>query len=179
MDILDPFLYEIALNHPGKPWSSCKSTRDDIIAFVSQRSCEEELRRLGRKVRQLMLWALDYQGRIDAARPNLANDVRAAEWNSIYTGLTKTACRPWRQWNCGLLDALKSTLKYVHQSADFDRILVVQWPEMVVRTNCTWADIQPVPIFWEPDSGDEEEFPQMEEEIENELDRDFFGLLIS
>lgn len=73
MDLLDPFWNEAALNHPEEPWASCQRTKDGIVAFQSRRSSEEELRRLGREVRQLMLWALDYQGRVDAAKPTQEN----------------------------------------------------------------------------------------------------------
>lgn len=73
MDILDPFWDEVALNHPDEPWSSCQHTKDGILAFRSQRSCQEELRRLGREVRQLMLWAIDYQARVEASEPTVAN----------------------------------------------------------------------------------------------------------
>ncbi|KAH9822477.1 hypothetical protein DFH28DRAFT_881650 [Melampsora americana] len=185
MDILDPFWDEVALNHPDEPWSSCQSTKEGIMAFRSQRSCEEELRRLGREVRQLMLWGLDHQSRIDAAKPNVeANGtVRAVEWNSIYIGLAKTACRLWRRWQHGLLDVLNSTSKYVDSSRDIDRNLVVQWSEMVSRTSRLWEDIQVAPIFWENDPEDkveeEERLPPIAEDPEDELNRGFFGLFIS
>ncbi|KAH9820009.1 hypothetical protein DFH28DRAFT_1079904 [Melampsora americana] len=61
MDILNPFWNEAALNHPDEPWATCERTKDGILAFQSHRSSEEELQRLGREVRQMMRWALDYQ----------------------------------------------------------------------------------------------------------------------
>lgn len=73
MDLLDPFWNEGALNHPTEPWATCKSTKDGIVLFRSMRSSEEELRCLGREVRQLMLWGLDYQARVDSSKPNEAD----------------------------------------------------------------------------------------------------------
>lgn len=72
MDLLDPFWNAGALNHPDEPWASCNSTKEGIVAFRSQRSCEEELRCLGRECRQLMLWGIDYQSRVVRAKPNAA-----------------------------------------------------------------------------------------------------------
>lgn len=73
MDLLDPFWDEAALHHPDEPWAACEETKRGILAFRSQRTAEEDLRRLGREVRQLMLWGLDYQLRVDAAKPHIAD----------------------------------------------------------------------------------------------------------
>ncbi|EGG06927.1 uncharacterized protein MELLADRAFT_106366 [Melampsora larici-populina 98AG31] len=70
MDLLHPFWDEVALNHLDEPWASCQRTKDGIVALRNQLASEEELRRLAREVRQLMGWAIDYQNRVDRARPN-------------------------------------------------------------------------------------------------------------
>lgn len=73
MDLLDPFWDEVALDHQDEPWATCQITKDGIIALRSQMACEEELRRLGREVRQLVGWALNYQERVEMIKPNEVN----------------------------------------------------------------------------------------------------------
>lgn len=70
MDLEDPFWNEGALSHPDEPWAICQSTKEGIVAFRSKQSCEEEMRRLGREIRQMMLWGIDYQVRVDNTRPH-------------------------------------------------------------------------------------------------------------
>lgn len=70
MDLLDPFWDDVALDHLEEPWASCERTKEGIVAFRNQLASEEELRRLGREVRQLIGWALDYQARVDRIRPH-------------------------------------------------------------------------------------------------------------
>ncbi|EGG01013.1 uncharacterized protein MELLADRAFT_67295 [Melampsora larici-populina 98AG31] len=179
MDILDPFWDEAALNHPDEAWSSCQSTKEGIIAFQSERSCKEELRQLGREVRQLMLWGLDYQARVDASKPNIAiGEGRMVEWNSIYKGLSRISCRLWQRWSRGLSEVMHSTSQYVEQSANIDQNLMTQWEEMVARTSITFAEIIGVPMFIAHEDG-EDDLPEIEEEEEPDLAGDFFGLFIS
>lgn len=149
MDLLDSFWDETALDHPEEPWASCQQTREGIVAFRSQRSCEEELRRLGREVRQLMFWGLEYQARIQASRPNEANgEARLVEWRSVYRGLSRRTCRLWKQWEKGLFNVLHSTSQYLENSAEVDPMLKTRWQDMITLTEGTWAEILGVAIIW-------------------------------
>lgn len=67
MDINDLFWSGgSTLSHPQEPWASDLATREGIQAYLSLRSSQEELCRIGREVRHLAQWALEYQGKIDA-----------------------------------------------------------------------------------------------------------------
>lgn len=70
LPITDQFWDVAALGHLDEPWANHKRTKIGIQAYLKERSCQEELRRIGREVRQMMLWAFDYQARIDTIRPN-------------------------------------------------------------------------------------------------------------
>ncbi|KAH9815796.1 hypothetical protein DFH28DRAFT_1082087 [Melampsora americana] len=147
MDMLHPFWDEVALNHPDEPWASCQITKEGMVALRSQISSEEELRRLGREVRQMMGWGIEYQGRMEASKPHEEN-ARVLEWNSIHSGLEKRTCCLWKQWNQGLLWVLHATKEYVEGSDDFDDPLIHRWQQMVDRTAETWQAILGVPIYW-------------------------------
>lgn len=64
MDIADPF-WEIAdLDNPGEDRAVDPNTRSGIDAWRTQRSSQEEMRRIGREVRQLLLWADAYATKV-------------------------------------------------------------------------------------------------------------------
>ncbi|EGG08268.1 uncharacterized protein MELLADRAFT_62087 [Melampsora larici-populina 98AG31] len=161
MDLLDPFWDEVALNHLDEPWASCQSTKDGIIALRNHMASEEELRRLGREVRQLMGWALDYQVRVDRSKPNEAigrqhlslelrqplssneigvffifdaGGVRMAEWKSVHSGIAKRTYRLWSFWDLGLQEVVQSTGDYVEGTPEDDNLLLLGWQQMRART---------------------------------------------
>ncbi|EGF99350.1 uncharacterized protein MELLADRAFT_112798 [Melampsora larici-populina 98AG31] len=134
MDLLDPFWDEVALNHPDEPWATCESTKNGIIALRSRFASEEELRRLGREVRQLMGWAVDYQARIDQAKPN--------------EGLMPLKTHEFH--------VIQSTCEFVEGSADGDPILIHAWQDIMAHTSGTWAEILGEPILWADGDYDEE-----------------------
>ncbi|EGF97887.1 uncharacterized protein MELLADRAFT_69702 [Melampsora larici-populina 98AG31] len=164
MDLLDPFWDEVALNHQDEPWATCQSTKDGIVALRNKVACEEELRRLGREVRQLVRRGLDFEARVEACKPSDANgELRIAEWSSIYSGLAKRTCRLWKHWDRGLLEVLQATHNHVGVSVESDNMLIVKWERMVSRTQRTWAEILGVLILEgdfpdEVDDWAEEEF---------------------
>ncbi|EGG06564.1 uncharacterized protein MELLADRAFT_86399 [Melampsora larici-populina 98AG31] len=166
MDMLHPFWDEAALNHPDEPWASCQITKDGIVALRSEVSSEEEMRRLGREVRQMMGWGIDYQRRLEATKPHEGN-ARVVEWNSIHSGLDKRTCRLWKQWDRGLIEAVHITKEYVEGIAETDVELIQQWEEMVGRTADTWEAILGVPVFWTEEEFDEQ---PAEEDHDEEMD---------
>lgn len=69
MSITDVFWLGGALTHPDEPWASDVATRAGIKAYLTQRACEEELKRIAREVRQMVKWAVNYQSKVDNAKP--------------------------------------------------------------------------------------------------------------
>ncbi|KAH9820127.1 hypothetical protein DFH28DRAFT_1079978 [Melampsora americana] len=167
MDIEDPFWNEGALSHPDEPWASCQSTKAGIVAFRSKRSCEEEMRRMGREVRQMMLWGIDHQLRVDNTKPNGPN--RFVEWDSIYTGLAKRSCRLWKRWDRWVLDVLLSTSKYVEGSAALDINIKEKWQGLMRRTEGDWAVLVGAVVYFVNEENEEDEIDyEVEYEYEYE-----------
>lgn len=65
MSITDLFWDGSGLSHPNEAWATNDDVKTGIQAFLTKRSAVEELRRIGREVRQLILWALDHQARVN------------------------------------------------------------------------------------------------------------------
>ncbi|EGF97141.1 uncharacterized protein MELLADRAFT_114562 [Melampsora larici-populina 98AG31] len=166
MDLLDPFWDEVALVHQDEPWASCQSTKDGIVAFRSKTAGEEELRRLGREVRQLIGWAVDWQRRIDEAKPNEANgEGRVAEWKSVHRGLSRRACLLWKRWERGLLEVVQSTQQFVGGSVQRDGEMIDGWQRMVASTAVIWQEILGDPIFMAEEEDDGEDDDDEGEEV--------------
>lgn len=53
------------LTHPAEPWAIDADTKVGIQAYLSARSCEEELRRVAREVRQMMRSSLNMANKLD------------------------------------------------------------------------------------------------------------------
>ncbi|EGG08959.1 uncharacterized protein MELLADRAFT_84330 [Melampsora larici-populina 98AG31] len=58
LSIEDEFWSMGSLSHPAEAWAVDQGTIEGIQAFLEQRSCSEELRRISREIRQMMLYAL-------------------------------------------------------------------------------------------------------------------------
>lgn len=69
MDITDVFWNGGSLTHPEELWATDPATQEGIQAFLTQRAAEDELRRIAREARQLLLWACDYQARVEGVKP--------------------------------------------------------------------------------------------------------------
>lgn len=69
LPITDMFWDGSALSHPEEPWAINNDVKTGIQAFLTKRSALEEIRRIGREVRQLILWALDYQAHVNDTDP--------------------------------------------------------------------------------------------------------------
>lgn len=62
--ISDPFWDGGPVSHPDEAWATDEDTKRGIQAFLTQRGAKEELRRIASEARQLILWAIEYDGRI-------------------------------------------------------------------------------------------------------------------
>ncbi|KAH9823448.1 hypothetical protein DFH28DRAFT_880641 [Melampsora americana] len=158
MDLLDAFWNEAAVHHPEEAWATCEKTKEGILAFQSHRSSEEELRRLGREVRQMMLWGVDFQARVDRSKPDLANGYpRMVEWESVYSRQAKRTCRLWKTWDVGLREVIESTARFVEGSGELDGGLFDQWQAMLGQTSVLWGQLLGAPIFWVEEEAQEDE----------------------
>lgn len=69
LPITDVFWDGSGLTHPDEVWATNDDVKTGIQAFLTKRSSVEEMRRMGREVRQLILWALDHQSRVNDTKP--------------------------------------------------------------------------------------------------------------
>jgi hypothetical protein len=53
------------LTHPTERWAADPGSIEGIQAFLQQRSCREELRRIGREAQQMVLQALNMESKLD------------------------------------------------------------------------------------------------------------------
>lgn len=74
MEIGHPFLDCGSLTHPLEPWAIDPKTQEGIQAVLTALRCDEELWRVRKEARQMVSWALHYQGKLDA----LAEEIRDA-----------------------------------------------------------------------------------------------------
>jgi hypothetical protein len=72
----DPFWNVGPLNHTNEPWAMDPTVKQGIQAFLSKRSCTEELRRIGREIRQMLHAALGLEKKFDA----LLEICNSGEW---------------------------------------------------------------------------------------------------
>lgn len=77
MVITDAFFDCGALSHPQEPWAVHAPTQDGIDAYLISQRCEEELLRISKEVRQMLIWALEHQSKLDALR---ADTIQGMIW---------------------------------------------------------------------------------------------------
>lgn len=65
LNLDDPFWDIGGLTHPAEPWATDPDTKLGIQAFLTSRTCEEELKRIAREVRQMIRSAQDMATKID------------------------------------------------------------------------------------------------------------------
>ncbi|KAH9822492.1 hypothetical protein DFH28DRAFT_1049759 [Melampsora americana] len=65
MEFGDPFLDCGSLTHPQEAWAVDSDTQEGVQLYLTNARCKEELRRLTKEARQMVHWAIQYQGRLD------------------------------------------------------------------------------------------------------------------
>lgn len=65
LDFEDTFWNVGPLSHPSEKWAVDPKTKEGIQAFLMYRSCGEELRRIGRETRQMVLGAFHTEEKLD------------------------------------------------------------------------------------------------------------------
>ncbi|KAH9815483.1 hypothetical protein DFH28DRAFT_1126225 [Melampsora americana] len=165
MSIEDPFWNSGALSHPNEAWAVDQGTKDGIYAFLPQQSCAEELRRIGREVRQMMLYALQTDEKLDSLR-----DLSFKDWdpechgkdspidlvqpggrqakevwnesrtilNAVYVNLRQSHSREWMGWNSHMVELLRGTSEYSKSTVEFDDRLVLHWGRLIVKCKTQW-----------------------------------------
>lgn len=81
MKIDDPFWEIEDLTHPNEDWAVDPLTRSGIDAWRIQRSSREEMRRIGRELRQQLQWALVYSSKVKDLERNSKPPDQYKLWN--------------------------------------------------------------------------------------------------
>lgn len=91
--ITDPFWDGGPVSHPDELWATDEDTKSGIQAFLMQRSAKEELRRIGSEARQLILWAIEYEERVERLKhmPVVEGEFLKLNIKTLATLLTKIA----------------------------------------------------------------------------------------
>lgn len=63
---LDDLFWNVGnLTHPNERWATDKVTQQGIKLFLTVRGCEEELRRISFEVRQMVLFSITMEKKLD------------------------------------------------------------------------------------------------------------------
>ncbi|KAH9823853.1 hypothetical protein DFH28DRAFT_1117631 [Melampsora americana] len=137
MPMTHPFWDGSGLSHPDKPWAINNDVKTGIQAWLTRGSAREEVGRIGREVRQLILWALDYQKRVDDSlpAPGVEEDVTST---SLHAQLTKASTQLWMRWDPQLQDVLRWTASSVQGSNELDQDIKAECAFMILGCRSQW-----------------------------------------
>ncbi|KAH9820114.1 hypothetical protein DFH28DRAFT_1079967 [Melampsora americana] len=139
------------LTHPEQPWAVDQDTQDGIWAYLEMTHASDELRRIGRELRQSMNWALGMEEKVDTnkwivdvvrakiALPDVRLNKSKEVLRSLYSRMEQDHARLMIVWNCGMLDMLSKTKGYCQLAEDTEEGLRVRWLDLVVRSRLTWS----------------------------------------
>lgn len=153
------------LSHPNEPWANDRNTRIGIEAFLTERSCQEELRRIAHEVRAMMRSAIQRYGRLQSLHnmttkrwdphcPNRAHPIKMVHhsnlvseklWDEsltvlevLHKNLLQKECRAWMVWDTHIPTLLWKTQKYSDTTEQSDRALLATWKDLVGQTLKVW-----------------------------------------
>ncbi|KAH9814029.1 hypothetical protein DFH28DRAFT_895069, partial [Melampsora americana] len=169
MKIDDPFWEIEELTHPNEDWAVDPLTRAGIDAWRIQRSAREEMRRIGRELRQQLQWALVYSTKVKDLERNIPI-MKQKSYRLLITfkgidpvtlslqlGMAKRACKLWITWKCGIEDVMLRTASYLQLPDGFDHDLVTKWQQLVTKCPDQWAQMIGMPNEVDDDENDNEE----------------------
>ncbi|KAH9810728.1 hypothetical protein DFH28DRAFT_902317, partial [Melampsora americana] len=162
--ITDQFWDGSGLSHPDEPWAINDDVKTGIQAFLTKRSALEEIHRIGREVRQLIMWALDYQARVNDTQPAPQDPDHVSqivELKSLHHQLMKKSNRLWRRWDPDLEDLLRWTAAYVEGSNELDKLLKTQWVSMMEGCGRQWDAVVGKSIISAEDENDHDPHVQI------------------
>lgn len=153
------------LSHPNEPWANDRNTRIGIEAFLTERSCQEELCRIAHEVRAMMRSAIQRYGRLQSLHnmttkrwdphcPNRAHPIKMVHhsnlvseklWDEsltvlevLHKNLLQKECRAWMVWDTHIPTLLWKTQKYSDTTEQSDRALLATWKDLVGQTLKVW-----------------------------------------
>ncbi|KAH9820110.1 hypothetical protein DFH28DRAFT_1121919 [Melampsora americana] len=144
MQISDPFWNIGHLTHPDKAWAVDEVTQKGIEAFRTLRSSQEELRRLAREVRNVVLHAFEMEVKLNELaalssapyEPGFPNGTRPLVL--VQTGgiLSEEA------WMESQESALDRTRVYCHETvAVSNASLKLSWQALIARNSALWTSM--------------------------------------
>lgn len=185
--IEDQFWSTGSLSHPAEAWAVDQGTRNGIQVYLQQRSCTEELRRIGREVRQMMLYALKTDQSFDRIR-NLSvkqwdpechgNDSpidlvqpkgRQAKdvWdesrtvlNAAHIHLRQSHSQDWLAWNTHMVELLRETKEYTNSPTEIENNLANDWDNLIEKCKAEWEINVNAPILQAEGLDDQEALEQ-------------------
>ncbi|KAH9806805.1 hypothetical protein DFH28DRAFT_919259 [Melampsora americana] len=146
------------LTHPNEPWAIHRETRLGIEAYLRERSCQEEFRRIAIEVRQMIRSALQRNKRLrqflvqisEGWDPASAHRIRPIKlvhqtnmisqhlWEesvSVLKIIHKTSVlkesRTWMIWDSHILSLILKTQKYSDTTPESDNELLSAWRELI------------------------------------------------
>ncbi|EGF98247.1 uncharacterized protein MELLADRAFT_96060 [Melampsora larici-populina 98AG31] len=155
------------LSHPSERWAVDPGTIEGIQSYLKYRSSCEELRRIGREVRQMVLASLQTDNKLDSLHNSLDSDwdrdnggkelieliqpgqrVSKDVWEAsvevmrtVYRNLRQSYCRKWMDWDSDMGRLLRATLQYTTCSEDDNLVLFARWQALVRRGKMLWEVI--------------------------------------
>ncbi|KAH9810876.1 hypothetical protein DFH28DRAFT_1085386 [Melampsora americana] len=136
MDLSHTFLNFGGLIHSDEPWAVDVPTQQGIEAYISICCCTEELRRIAKEARQMMNWAVQYQGKIDRLRQDTDNNIIPL-WgtkeviSALISNLSQQACGIWLSWNRKIITLLHESEPYNVCETGPDEELQDKWRSMI------------------------------------------------
>ncbi|KAH9816965.1 hypothetical protein DFH28DRAFT_1220476 [Melampsora americana] len=156
------------LTHPSEPWANDRDTRIGIEAYLTVRSCQEELRRIAHEVRAMMRSALQRFERLvtlstmanqvwDPICPNRARPIKLVHqsglvsrglWEKsiivlkvLHKGILQRECRTWMVWGSRLPALLMKTQQYSDTTQESDNRILASWHKMISDCLRVWEGI--------------------------------------
>ncbi|KAH9817109.1 hypothetical protein DFH28DRAFT_827870, partial [Melampsora americana] len=115
MEFGDPFLDCGSLTCPQEAWAMESDTQEGIQIYLTTARCKEELRRLTKEARQMVHWAIQYQGRLDTLAKEI-HEQKLASWatsidmmKALHHTLLHQATKLWHYWNPHIQSLLSLT----------------------------------------------------------------------
>lgn len=178
MDITDVFWNGGSLTHPDELWATDPATQERIQAFLTKRAAEDELCRIAREARQLLLWACGHQIRVDGVKPpspespldspglnvcvqSLHADKTFVGSNflqiqCVYHRLARRSFRLWKRWDLELGPLIRWSSKFLPGREALDDELMRKWNHLVLHASDYQALVREEPEL-QAEEGDDED----------------------
>ncbi|KAH9818425.1 hypothetical protein DFH28DRAFT_888429 [Melampsora americana] len=155
------------LSHPLERWAVDKGTIEGIQSYLKHRSSCQELRRIGREIRQMVSAAIKTQQKLDDMSVKCSSDwdfgnegkaliemvqsgqriskdvweVSVEVLKTVHDNQWQSYSRKWMAWNSDMGWLLCTTLRYTKSSVDQNEVLIRCWNGLVSRAKVMWEGI--------------------------------------